>query len=211
VRTDLRVVVFADRPLIMAALTALLDLRPEIAEVGAASDDRALTGHLRPDGRPRIVLAALREGGPEAIRMLTLAHRGIPVVVLLSEPAGAHSVRATVAAGADGVLGAAATPDDLGAALQAVADGQRYIHPALGALLAQDDGADPVEQLSPREREVLRLIGLGMTTPEIAGVLVVSPRTVETHRAHLARKLHAQSRADLVRHALRGGLISGGD
>ncbi len=81
--------------------------------------------------------------------------------------------------------------------------------PTLGAMLALQEAVREIDALSPREREVLRLIALGYTNPEIAARLVVSVRTIETHRAHLARKLRADTRAELVRHALNHGLLSG--
>lgn len=142
------------------------------------------------------------------IRDVEIAHRGLPIVALLPHPETAQGVRTAVAAGAGGVVTVRAASEDVVHALRAVANGEEYIHPVLGALLAGDDGLGPVERLSSREREVLRLIALGLTNPEIAEHLVVSPRTVETHRARLTRKLNARNRADLVRHALGSGLLA---
>ena len=207
----MHVAVYASDPLMRSALAALLVARAEVGHVSEAPDLRTLTAQLHSGSRQRgCVLAAPREDVPEAVRDIDLAHRDVPIVALLPHPVTAQDVRATVSAGADGVMTVAASADDLIHALTVVRDGQSYIHPALGALLAHDDGLGPVERLSPREREVLRMIGLGMTTPEIADALVVSPRTVETHRARLVRKLQAGSRSDLVRHALRSGLVGGG-
>jgi two-component system, NarL family, response regulator NreC len=96
-------------------------------------------------------------------------------------------------------------------AVRAVAAGERYLHPALGARLVAADAearkraeADP---LSDREREVLRLLALGHTNHEIAKMLFISVRTAETHRAHIMQKLRLSSRAELVRHALSEGLL----
>jgi two-component system response regulator NreC len=75
--------------------------------------------------------------------------------------------------------------------------------------LAAQETVREIDNLSAREREVLRLIALGYTNPQIAEYLVLSVRTIETHRAHLARKLGAESRAQLVRHALDYGLLNG--
>jgi two-component system response regulator NreC len=89
-----------------------------------------------------------------------------------------------------------------------VHSGERYLHPALGAALAQPpQSRGPVDALSPREREVLRLLALGYTNQEMAEMLVVSVRTVESHRAHVMTKLRAGSRAAMVRHALEAGLL----
>jgi two-component system, NarL family, response regulator NreC len=93
-----------------------------------------------------------------------------------------------------------------------VASGRQYVHPTLGAaLLAPETAATrpqgPGGALSEREVEVLRLVALGFTNAEIAGRLVVSVRTVETHRAHLQQKLELRSRAELVRFAQEHGLL----
>ncbi len=207
----LHVAVFADQPLVREAVTALLRGRPEVADVVEASDLRSLAGLVGDDPHERVVICAPRSDVAQVVRDLNLVHRGGPVLVLAPTPVRADTVRAAVTAGAAAVLTADATAGDLVRALRSVADGVGYIHPTIGALLAHDDGLGPVEQLSPREREILRLIALGMTNPEIAHTLVVSPRTVETHRARLTRKLQAETRADLVRHALRSGLITGAD
>ena len=104
-----------------------------------------------------------------------------------------------------------AADDEVVDAVRAVAAGQRYLHPTLGArLLAAESeerrrAAD--DPLSDREREVLRLLALGHTNQEIATMLYVSVRTAETHRAHIMQKLGLTSRAELVRYALGEGML----
>jgi DNA-binding NarL/FixJ family response regulator len=92
-----------------------------------------------------------------------------------------------------------------------VAAGESYVHPALGAKLlaaeAEERRRAEADPLSDREREVLRLLALGHTNQEIAGMLYISVRTAETHRAHIMQKLRLSSRAELVRYALDSGLI----
>jgi DNA-binding NarL/FixJ family response regulator len=99
-------------------------------------------------------------------------------------------------------------------AIRAVAAGERYVHPALGARLIAADAEErkraEVDPLSEREREVLRLLALGNTNQEIAKMLYISVRTAETHRAHIMQKLGLSSRADLVRYALTEGLLDDG-
>ena len=111
-------------------------------------------------------------------------------------------------AGAAGYVLKTAADEQVVQAVRAVSAGERYLHPALGAALAQPTPSrGPVDALSPREREVLRLLALGYTNQEIAEMLVVSVRTVESHRAHIMTKLRANSRASMVRHALEAGLL----
>jgi two-component system response regulator NreC len=92
-----------------------------------------------------------------------------------------------------------------------VANGGRYVHPALGARLvsaeAEERAQAEEDPLSDREREVLRLLALGHTNQEIAKMLYLSVRTVETHRAHIMQKLRLSTRAELVRHAIDQGLL----
>jgi DNA-binding NarL/FixJ family response regulator len=95
--------------------------------------------------------------------------------------------------------------------VRAVAAGERYVHPALGARLvaaeAEERRRAEEDPLSDREREVLRLLALGHTNQEIAKALYISVRTAETHRAHIMQKLRLSSRAELVRYALDNGLL----
>ena len=96
-------------------------------------------------------------------------------------------------------------------AVREVAQGGRYVHPALGARLIAAEAKERAEAeedpLSDREREVLRLLALGHTNQEIAKMLYLSVRTVETHRAHIMQKLRLSSRAELVRYAIDQGLL----
>ena len=114
-------------------------------------------------------------------------------------------------AGASGYVMKEAADDEVVDAVRAVAAGQRYLHPALGARLLEADSEErrraAEDPLSEREREVLRLLALGHTNQEIAKMLFISVRTAETHRAHIMRKLSLSSRAQLVRYALDQGLI----
>ena len=112
-------------------------------------------------------------------------------------------------AGADGYLLKAAADEDLIRAIRSVAAGERYVHPSLGAALAAPaERNGPLDELTSREREVLRLLALGHTNQEIAERLVVSVRTVESHRAHVMTKLRVSTRAGLVRTALHAGLLT---
>jgi two-component system, NarL family, response regulator NreC len=120
-------------------------------------------------------------------------------------------IREAFAAGASGYVLKEAADTEVVSAVRAVAGGERYVHPVLGARLVAAEAderkraeADP---LSDREREVLRLLALGHTNQEIAKMLYISVRTAETHRAHIMQKLRLTSRAELVRHALSEGLL----
>jgi two-component system, NarL family, response regulator NreC len=120
-------------------------------------------------------------------------------------------VREAFAVGASGYVLKEAADTEVVGAVRAVASGERYVHPALGARLiaaeAEERRRAEDDPLSEREREVLRLLALGHTNQEIAKLLYISVRTAETHRAHIMQKLRLTSRAELVRYALENGLI----
>jgi DNA-binding NarL/FixJ family response regulator len=96
-------------------------------------------------------------------------------------------------------------------AVRAVAGGNRYLQPELGARLLEAESEErrraAEDPLSEREREILRLLALGHTNQEIAKMLFISVRTAETHRAHIMQKLGLSSRAELVRYALAEGML----
>jgi two-component system response regulator NreC len=132
-------------------------------------------------------------------------------VLVLSMQDDPRYVREAFDAGASGYVLKEAADTEVVGAVRAVAAGEQYLHPTLGARLVAADveqrkraQADP---LSDREREVLRLLALGHTNQEIAKLLFISVRTAETHRAHIMQKLQLASRAELVRHALAEGLL----
>ncbi|HZQ26148.1 MAG TPA: response regulator transcription factor [Acidimicrobiales bacterium] len=154
-----------------------------------------------PDARGADVVKALREHHPDtAVLALTLvAH---PV-----------KVQQVIGAGAHGYLLKSAAPDDLILGIRSVARGQTYLQPSLGVALARWNGPSetsrglPHTRLSAKEEEVLRLVALGHTNNEVADLLGLSLRTVETHRARILQKLGRRTRAELVRYAHDAGIV----
>ncbi len=132
-------------------------------------------------------------------------------VLVLSMQDDPRYVREAFEAGASGYVLKEAADTDVVAAIRAVAAGEHHVHPALGARLVAAEAAErrraAEDPLSDREREVLRLLALGHTNQEIAGMLFISVRTAETHRAHIMQKLDLKSRAELVRYALAEGIL----
>ena len=132
-------------------------------------------------------------------------------MLVLSMQDDPRYVREAFAAGASGYVLKEAADEELVAAIREVAGGGRYVHPELGARLIQADAEEraraDADPLSDREREVLRLLALGHTNQEIAKMLYLSVRTVETHRSHIMQKLRLSTRAELVQHAIDSGLL----
>lgn len=136
-------------------------------------------------------------------------------VVILSMHAGKDYVAQALRAGASGYLLKDATPAELESALRAVARGETYLSPRISGAVVEkylqsaDRAAGPLEALTPRQREILRLIAEGRSTKEMAAELGVSIKTVETHRALLMERLDIHDVAGLVRFAVRVGIVSG--
>jgi len=134
-------------------------------------------------------------------------------VLMLSMQDDPHYLREAFEAGATGYVLKEAVDTEVVDAVRAVAAGERYVHPTLGARLVQVEAEErrraAQDPLSDREREVLRLLALGHTNQEIAKMLYISVRTAETHRAHIMQKLQLSSRAELVRYAIAEGLLEG--
>jgi two-component system response regulator NreC len=128
------------------------------------------------------------------------------VVTMQNEPAFA---RKALQAGAKGFVIKQSAAGELVTAVRSVLDGQTYINPNLGArLAAEPDSPDgPPDDLTPRELEVLGLLALGYMNPEIADQLVLSVRTVETHRANIQRKTGVSTRAELIAYAIENDLV----
>ncbi len=207
--TAIRVLLVDDHRVLRTGLRLILEHAEGIECVGEAeSAEDAL--HVSDRTHPDVVVMDVQMpgmGGIEGTRALRDRHPEVHVV-MLSMFGAADDVRAAFAAGAQGYLIKTAAEEELVDALRAVAAGKRYLHPALGAALAQPAPPDPLDGLTDREREVLQLLALGYGNQEIAQRLHLSPRTVETHRANMMNKLRISSRADIVRIALSAGILN---
>ena len=205
----IRVLVVDDHRVLRTGLRLILERHPDVHCVGeAATAEDALRAIER---EPADVVVMDMEmpgmGGLAGIRELRRRHPETQVVVLSIHGNG-DDVRAAFGAGAGGYLVKTAADEELLSAIQAVRRGERYLHPALGAALAQPPAEDPLGSLTDREREVLQLLALGYGNQEIAARLHLSPRTVETHRANMMAKLGLTTRSDIVRVALGAGILT---
>jgi len=208
----IRVLIVDDHAILRAGLRRVLEAEPDIEVVGEApSADRAVFEAI--SGRPDVVLMDVMMPGKTGIEGMPAVLQAAPDarVLVLSMQDDPRYVREAFEAGAAGYVLKEAADSEVVDAVRAVAGGERYVHPALGARLvaaeAEERRRAAEDPLSDREREVLRLLALGHTNQEIANVLFISVRTAETHRAHIMQKLRLSSRAELVRYALDEGLL----
>jgi DNA-binding NarL/FixJ family response regulator len=204
----INVLVTDDHAILRTGIRAVLEQEPDITVVGlAASADQAVAKAraLQPD----VILLDVvmpRKSGFEALPEL---HRVAPDarVIMLSMQTSPSSIRKALNAGAVGFVAKHASEADLVDAIRRVAAGARYVDPELAGDLVVLDSAALTEPLSERERDVLFMLALGYTNQEVAEQLYLSVRTVDTHRAHLMRKLDLRTRAEMVHYALANGLI----
>ncbi|HEV8241644.1 MAG TPA: response regulator transcription factor [Thermoanaerobaculia bacterium] len=204
-----------DLPVVRQGLRALLAAEPSLAVVGEAASG-ALAVELAAQLTPDVVLVHLLVSGLAGVELVRRVKRlKLPTrVVVLSAANDAAAVAGAMASGADGWVGREASAADLVHALQEVAAGRRYLSPPFTeqqleryALRAASSGADLYASLTARERQVLELAADGLRNREIAERLGISPRTAESHRAKVMSKLGLRREADLVRFALRHGIL----
>jgi DNA-binding NarL/FixJ family response regulator len=204
----IRVLLVDDHELFRASLRLRLEHEDGIVpagEAGTAEQAVIKARALQPDVVLLDLLLPRRSGHdviPELLKVCPSTH-----VLVVSSQTQPTSVRQAIAAGARGYVPKRASDADLIAAIRRVAAGERYVDPNLGAQLVVADEVPALGPLSDRERDVLHLLALGYTNQEIGKKLYVSVRTVDTHRAHIMRKLRLGSRAELVLFALANGLI----
>ena len=209
---SIRVVIVDDHAILRAGLRRVLDAEPDIDVVGEApSAERAVFEAI--SGQPDVVLMDVMMPGKTGIEGMPAVLQAVPQtkVLVLSMQDDPRYVREAFAAGASGYVLKEAADSEVVGAVRAVAAGERYVHPSLGARLvaaeAEEQRKAEADPLSDREREVLRLLALGHTNQEIAKALFISVRTAETHRAHIMQKLRLTSRAELVRYALAEDML----
>jgi DNA-binding NarL/FixJ family response regulator len=210
----IRVLIVDDHSVVRTGLRRIVDSEDDLETVGEAADaERAVYEAI--ETKPDVVLLDVMMPGKTGIEGLPALLQAVPGarVLVLSMQDDPRYVREAFDAGASGYVLKEAADTEVVGAIRAVAGGERYVHPSLGARLfaaeAEQRRRAEEDPLSTREREVLRLLALGHTNQEIAKLLFISVRTAETHRAHIMQKLKLGSRAELVRYALAEGLLDG--
>ena len=205
-----------DHPVVRRGMQTLLEAEPDFSVIGEAGDGLEsvrLVENLQPDV---LILDLMMPGlsGLEALRIIRKRSPRTRVVVLSMHNNNAF-VAESLKNGATGYVLKGSDEQNLVRAVREAAAGRRFLSPpvterAIDAYIEQARAAplDPHETLTAREREVLQLAAEGKTGAEIAARLHISQRTVENHRANLMRKLGLKNQSELVRYALRRGLIS---
>jgi DNA-binding NarL/FixJ family response regulator len=214
----IRVLVADDQALVRGSFRILVDTAPDLTAVGEAATGAAAVEAARRE-RPDVVLMDIRMPGMdgiEATRRISSSTSAVRVLILTTFDLDEY-VFAALRAGASGFLLKDTPPADLLAAIRVVAAGDALLAPGVTRRLIEEFtrrpepvSASSLEEITEREREVLTLVGLGLSNTEIAGRLHVSLSTAKTHIGRLLMKLGARDRAQLVIAAYDGGLVGAG-
>lgn len=211
----IRLVIVDDHPVVREGLRSFLGSRAGMEVVGEAGDvDEAVSvaSALLPDV---IVLDLVMPGGGGVValpRLLALVPA--PRIIVLTSFGADDQALAAVRAGASGWLGKDVPPAELESAIRTVHRGGSVLDPAVAsrvlAEVANPSGADPdLDQLTAREREVLALLGQGLSNRDLAAALFVAEKTVKTHVSSILSKLHLADRTQAALFAVRHGLVEG--
>ncbi len=210
----IRVLIVDDHAILREGLKALLKSEPDIEVVGEASTGREAIKLIR-QLHPDVVLMDISMPDMTGLEATQIIKKGYPEVKVIALTVHESEIylKRMMQVGADGYVVKRAAAQELTEAIRRVVRGGVYIHPDIAKPLvseltrAQPAKKEQKEQLSEREWQVLRLIALGYTNKQIADRLALSVKTVETYRARIARKLGLRTRAELVKYALKHGLL----
>ena len=219
--TSIRILLADDHVLMRRGMRAWLQSMPQVEVVGEASDGREAL-HLIAKVQPDVVLMDIGMPSLNGLEVTLQVTKEFPQVrvLILSMHANEEYVVQALRAGASGYMLKDAEPEELEVALKAVSRGKTYLSPTVSQGVIGDylrrigastkdtpQGVDVPSLLTARQREVLQLIAEGQTTKQIAALLYISEKTVESHRLRLMRQLDIHDIAGLVRYAIRTGLV----
>ncbi len=212
----IKLLVVDDHTIVREGISALLELSPETEVLGEAANGKEaleMVKKLSPDVVLMDIIMPIMDG-LEATRYICKDYPAVKVLVLTQYDDREH-VFEVVEAGAVGFIDKSTVSSELVRGIRAVHRGDSFLSPQVARYLVDDfryesadrRNRDPYAQLTNREREILKLLAEGYTTREIAGLLVLSPKTVEGHKTRLMAKLDLRNRVELVKYAMRKGIV----
>ncbi|HWB22880.1 MAG TPA: response regulator transcription factor [Gaiellaceae bacterium] len=213
----IRILLADDYPIIALGLRKVLEAEDEIEIAGVVSDLGQIVSSMNETAPDVVVLDCERRGAIDPIAVIAAIRSADPNagLVTFSSAGDLRLVRRAFAAGATGFVLEGSLHSEVVAAVRTVFAGGMYVNPELGARLGSDEHTSAGAVLDPepegRESRLLRLLALGHTNEEIATQLHVAVGTVKSQRARLMRKFALSTRVDLVRHAIRLGLLADAD
>jgi len=216
--SETTIILAEDHHIVRQGLRALLEAEPDIQIVGEAANGLE-AAQLAESRQPDVMIVDLMMPGLNGLEVTRQVAQRSPhtQVIILSAFENEAYVTEALGSGAAGYVLKKSSAADLVQAVREVVAGRRYLSPSLSERAIEayvryvqqvrDSDLDPYKTLTPREREVLHLAAEGHTNAEIAERLSISPRTVETHRANMMRKLGLRTSTDLIRYAMQRGIL----
>jgi DNA-binding NarL/FixJ family response regulator len=213
----IRVLVVDDHTIVRDGICALLALTGDIEVIGEATNGSEALKMVK-EFHPDVVLMDIAMpimGGLEATRRISKEFLRTKILAL-TQYDDKEYVLPVIESGASGFISKVAASSELVTGIRAVYRGDSYLSPAVAKLLVvnyrrtagKQTGQDLYDQLTERERDVLKLLVEGYSTKEIADTLIITPKTVEGHKTNLMAKLGIHNRIELVKYALRKGIIT---
>ena len=213
----IRVLIVDDHAILRDGVRAILNLYDEVEVVGEAADGKEAIEKAR-ELAPDVVLMDIAMPTMDGLEACRRIHKEMPNVrvLILTQHDNREYVLPIFRAGASGYILKKAVSSELVSAIRAVQQGDAFLYPAVARSLIEDylqqsrtaEQEDPYDRLTDREREVLKLIADGRTNKEIAEMLFLSVKTVLGHRTNIMEKLDIHSRTELIKYAIRKGLVS---
>lgn len=212
----IRILLADDHTILRAGLRMMLNAQPDFEVVGEAQDGRQAMQEAQ-KLQPDVILMDITMpdmNGIEATRQIKKLLPETKILILTMHEHDEYVFQA-LRAGASGYMLKEAADTDLISALRVIQNGQFYLSPTAQSVMVGDylqrvrtgEEKDSYSSLTEREREILKLVAEGYTNNQIAERLIISPKTVDTHRTHVMDKLNLHSRAELVKYAMRRGLL----
>ncbi len=209
----IRILIVDDHAILRDGIRALLNLYDDIEIVGEASEGNEAIEKARELVPDVVVMDIAMPGmdGLEATRRIIKKNPTVKILVL-TQYNNKEYILSAIKAGAAGYVPKRALGSELVSAIRAIYRGDSFLYPSAATALIQDylhqDEEEPYDRLTGREREILKLIAEGHTSREIADMLFISLKTVLGHRAKIMEKLDIHNRTELIKYAMRKGLVS---
>lgn len=210
----IRVAIADDHALVREGMRRMLSGSRQIDVVGEAANG-AEAVELVSEKEPDVLLLDITmpvKDGIEATEEIVELKKNTKILILSMHADEQYALR-TLRAGANGFISKGARLEELLKAIKEVHNGERYLPEQISETLGESGIEDKIDEkslvdmLSPREYQVMSYLAQGMTSREIADVLAISPKTVDTHRGHLLKKLRLRNNADLTRFAIQNGMV----